>query len=71
MHSQNISVGDIVCFKNVHKISVLDLINRRNNYSKYMLVIKMFNGIENKDACQVLCANGDVNWVATDKLEKI
>ena len=62
-----IKKGDIVCFKSIYTIGVKDLIIR-NTYSKYMLVIDVINYV--KPACKVMCANGEVNWVAADRLER-
>ena len=58
--------GDIVCFKRIHKIDISDLIARRN-YSKYMIVLEIIDHV--KPACKVMCANGEVNWVAVSRLE--
>ena len=66
-----INAGDIVCFKKVYKINLLDIINRANNYSKYMLVLKIIKGVNGKAACQVLCANHEINWVSIDNLNKV
>ena len=63
-----ISVGDIVCFKRIYKIGLDDLI-RRQTYSKYMIILEIINHI--KPACKVMCANGEVNWVAVSRLEKV
>lgn len=64
----DIVVGDLVCFKHVYKIGIDDLI-RRQSYSKYMIVIDLIDHV--KPACKVMCANGEVNWVAVSRLDKI
>ena len=64
----HIKKGDIVCFKRIYSIGIDDLI-RRQSYSKYMIVIDIINHV--KPACKVMCANGEVNWVAAGRLEKI
>lgn len=66
-----LKTGDIVCFKKIYKIDLLDLINRQENYSKYMIILQVYNGVKDDKACKVLCANGEINWVAASKLEKI
>lgn len=71
MKRHTLSVGNIVCFKNVYNINVLDLINRDKHYSKYMMVIAIIDSVKGKSACKVLCANGEINWVLADKLQKI
>ena len=63
----NIKVGDLVCFKRIYKIGIDDLI-RKKTFSKYMIVIQVIDHI--KPACKVMCANGEVNWVAASQLEK-
>jgi len=65
-----IKIGDIVAFKKVYRINIGDLISRQN-YSKYMIVVGIYNHIKEKTALKVLCANGDINWVSSDRLEKI
>jgi hypothetical protein len=64
-----ISVGDIVSFKNIYKIGIDDLIRKRN-FSKYMIVIDVIKNIKHKPACKVMCANGEINWVAMSQIEK-
>ena len=64
-------VGDIVCFKKIYNISIIDLINRENNYSKYMIILLILNHVNEKSACKVLCANGEINWVSMERLEKV
>ena len=61
-----ISSGDIVKFKRIHKIDLSDLIARKS-YSKYMIVLEIVNHL--RPACKVLCANGEVNWVAISRIE--
>jgi hypothetical protein len=63
-----VNAGDIVCFKRIHKIDLSDLIARKN-YSKYMIVLEIINHV--KPACKVMCANGELNWVAVSRLEKV
>ena len=60
--------GDLVSFKQVYSITIEDLARKRK-YSKYMLVLDVFSNF--KPACKVLCANGDINWVASENIEKI
>ncbi len=60
--------GDIVCFKRIYKIGIDELI-RRQTFSKYMIVLEIINNVKNKPACKVMCANGEVNWVASSRLE--
>ena len=64
----HIKKGDIVCFKRVYSIGIDDLIGRQS-YSKYMIVIDIINHV--KPACKVMCANGEVNWVAVGRLDKV
>ena len=68
-----IKVGDIVKFKRVRKINIGDLIARRD-FSKYMLVVEIIISYKEKKypkaACKVLCANGEVNWVAINSIER-
>ena len=64
----SVKTGDIVCFKKVYSITIEDLVARKN-YSKYMLVLETFSNV--KPACKVLCANGEINWVAVSRLEKV
>lgn len=71
MHKHILKTGDIVCFKRIYKIDLNDLVNREKNYSKYMIILQVFDGIKENKACKVLCANGEINWVASSKLEKI
>ena len=71
MHARIFNLGDIVCFKRVYKIDVIDLINREKHYSKYMIILSVVDGISHGRACKVLCANGEINWVAASKLKKI
>ena len=65
---KNISVGDIVSFKRVHKIDLNDLIARKK-YSKYMIVIQVLKGVKPHAACKVMCANGEINWVSVERIE--
>ena len=69
----DIKIGDIVAFKRIRKINLDELISRKD-YSKYMLVvdiIKSYADTENpRYACKVLCANGEVNWVAANSIER-
>jgi hypothetical protein len=66
-----IEKGDLVRFKKVYSITIEDLA-RKCRYSKYMLVIEIFSNFKpSKSACKVLCSNGDVNWVASENIEKI
>tara|TARA_B100000674_G_C37820212_1_gene905407 strand:+ start:650 stop:847 length:198 start_codon:yes stop_codon:yes gene_type:complete len=62
-----IKKGDIVCFKRIYKIGIDDLI-RRQTFSKYMIVLDVINHV--KPACKVMCASGEINWVAVSRLEK-
>ena len=62
-----IKKGDIVCFKRIYTIGIDDLI-RQQTYSKYMIVIEVLNHV--KPACKVMCANGEINWVAVARLRK-
>lgn len=71
MQKHIIKSGDIVCFKKIYNISIIDLINRENNYSKYMLVILIIDHLNEKSACKVLCSNGEINWVSIERLEKV
>ena len=66
-----IKIGDIVCFKRVYKIGIDDLI-RAKSYSKYMIVLSIIKTIKGRPApaCKVMCANGDINWVAESQIEK-
>ena len=61
-----IKKGDIVCFKRVYSIGIGDLV-RKQSFSKYMLVIDIIKHV--KPACKVMCANGEINWVAAGRLE--
>mgnify|MGYP001342603244 CR=1 FL=1 len=61
--------GDIVVFKRVYPINVLDIINAKRFYSKYMIVVSTVDHV--KPACKVLCANGEINWVAENRLELV
>lgn len=63
---RKISRYDIVQFKRIHKIDLSDLISRKN-YSKYMIVLEVMNHV--RPACRVLCANGEINWVAVERIE--
>ena len=54
-----IKIGDIVAFKKVYRINIDDLISRQN-YSKYMIVVGIYNHIKEKTALKVLCANGEI-----------
>ena len=69
----SIKIGDIVTFKRIRKINLEDFISRKD-YSKYMLVVDvMISYKENKFpkvACKVLCANGEVNWVSINSIER-
>lgn len=69
---EKIKVGDIVKFKSVRKITLEDLVARKD-YSKYMLVVEIIRNYENSRkpmaACKVLCANGEVNWVSINSIE--
>ena len=69
----SIEIGDIVTFKRIRKISIEDFVSRKD-YSKYMLVVEIienFKGTKHsKGACKVLCANGEVNWVAINSIER-
>lgn len=65
-----IKVGDIVCFKTVYKIGIDDLI-RAQSFTKYMLVINIIENIKDKPACKVMCANGEINWVAASQIKKV
>ena len=63
-----IKTGDIVCFKRIYTIGLNDLIARQN-YSKYMIVLDVINHV--KPACKVMCANGEVNWVSSERIERV
>tara|TARA_R110001583_G_scaffold182837_2_gene340980 strand:+ start:176 stop:376 length:201 start_codon:yes stop_codon:yes gene_type:complete len=63
-----IQINDIVQFRKIYKINIEDLIARKN-YSKYMIVLEIMNHV--KPACKVMCANGEINWVAVSRLEKV
>lgn len=63
--------GDIVCFREIYDITLLDLIKNDNNYSKYMMVIQIVSNFKDKVACQVLSATGELNWVSASKLELV
>ena len=65
-----IQKNDIVKFKRIHKINLNDLIARKK-YSKYMIVLSVMPKYHPKPACKVLCANGEINWVAVTRLEKV
>ena len=65
-----IKTGDIVCFKRVYKIGINDLI-RKKSFSKYMIVLEIINHVKHKPACKVMCANGEINWVARSQIEKV
>ena len=65
----SIKKGDIVSFKKIYPINLIDLTNANIFYSKYMIVIEVYNNI--KPACKVLCANGDINWVSISRLELV
>ena len=69
----SVKIGDIVTFKRIRKINLEDIISRKD-YSKYMLVVEIiesFKGTKNsKAACKVLCANGEVNWVSINSIER-
>lgn len=62
-------MGDIVIFKSVYRMDLNDLIARRN-YSKYMIIIKIMYDLKPRAACQVMCANGEINWVSIDRIER-
>ena len=70
---EKIKVGDIVKFKSVRKITLEDLVARKD-YSKYMLVVEIIISYKDnnypKAACKVLCANGEVNWVSINSIER-
>ena len=65
-----IQINDIVKFKRIHKINLNDLIARKK-YSKYMIVLAIMPKYHPRPACKVLCANGEINWVAVSRLEKV
>ena len=71
MQKHIMKVGDIVCFKKIYNISIIDLVNREQNYSKFMMVLQIIEHVKGKSACKVLCANGEINWVSGDRLEKV
>ena len=48
-------------------LGIDDLI-RRQTFSKYMIVLDVINHV--KPACKVMCASGEINWVAVSRLEK-
>ena len=62
--------GDIVSFKKVYTISIEDLISRKF-YTKYMIVISVMSVDSKNTACKVMCGNGEINWVALNRIEKI
>lgn len=64
----HIKKGDIVCFKRIYTIGIDELI-RRKSFTKYMIVIDIINHV--KPACKVMCGNGEINWVAMARLEKV
>jgi hypothetical protein len=64
----SIKIGDIVSFKRTYTIGIDDLI-RKQTFSKYMIVVDLINHV--KPACKVMCANGEINWVAVSRLNKI
>ena len=66
----NIKKGDIVRFKSVYTIGLDDLI-RRQTFSKYMIVVDIIYSFKEKPACKVMCASGEINWVAMARLDKI
>lgn len=63
-----IKKGDLVSFKKIYQIGIDDLI-RKATFSKYMIVLEIFNHV--KPACKVMCANGEINWVAIERLNRI
>ena len=63
-----IKTGDIVCFKRIYTIGIDDLI-RKQSYTKYMIVLDVINYV--KPACKVMCANGEVNWVSAERIERV
>ena len=65
----DIRVGDVVCFKSVYKIGIDDLI-RAQSFTKYMIVLSIVKSIKDKPACKVMCANGEINWVAASQIKK-
>jgi len=66
-----LKVGDLVRFKKIYSITVDDLINKKN-YSIYMIVLATIKVHEKKQcACKVMCANGEVNWVSENRIEKV
>ena len=64
-----IQIGDIVCFKRIYKIGIDDLVRARS-FTKYMIVLSIIKSIKGKPACKVMCANGEINWVAESQIEK-
>lgn len=68
---EKIKIGDIVEFKKIRKITLEDLVARKE-YSKYMLVVEIIHNYHDSrrplSACKVLCANGEVNWVSIDAI---
>jgi hypothetical protein len=64
-----IRIGDIVSFKRVYKVGIDELIRQRS-FSKYMIVLEIVKSIKHKPACKVMCANGEINWVAISQIEK-
>lgn len=72
----DIKIGDIVQFKRMYKIGIDDLIYRKS-FTKYMLVINAISvksphkKSDPKKALQVMCANGETNWVSVDRIEKV
>jgi hypothetical protein len=63
----SINRGDVVCFKRIYTIGIEDLI-RKQTFSKYMIVLEIINHV--KPACKVMCASGEINWVAISRLQK-
>ena len=64
-----IKIGDIVCFKSIYSIGIDDLI-RIKTFSKYMIVVDIVYAVKEKPACKVMCANGEINWVAISRIKK-
>lgn len=63
-----IKIGDIVCFRTVYKIGIDDLI-RAQSFTKYMIVLNVIESVKGKPACKVMCANGEINWVAMSQIK--
>ena len=72
-----IKKGDIVVFKNTQNINLEDYIAlSKGKFSKFMIVVdiisaKLVNKNKKEEACKVMSASGEVNWVSSGRLIKI